>query len=148
MSKNRRDFIKATAVAGLVGISDASAKTPSHDTRQKTDLNKRPRKRAGAPPAAPTKILVVSMIPFSGTPFEGQFLAGCNITLPDPNYSVLDNAGKGLGYNDSDLQNAIKSADASTLVVTVGGLAAAKAANTVGTKRFISLVGDTYWLSK
>jgi hypothetical protein len=143
MSKNRRDFIKGTAVVGLVGVSGASAKTQDSNAREKKISERKQARRAIAPLATPSKILVVSMVPFSKTIFETKFLTGANIVLPDAIYSVSDNSGKGLGYKDSDLQAAISAADSNTLVVTVGGLAVAKAAKAVGTKRYISIVGDT-----
>jgi hypothetical protein len=117
MSTSRREFIKVTAAATVLGGSEASAQVIQG-------------------------IAIVSSIGFVGTRHQQDFMAGLNIpNLPAP--SIEDN----LGYSFQALSTAAGEFDNDSsigLVITCGGLIAWNAAmNSLTNKSFISLIGGT-----
>jgi len=85
-----------------------------------------------------SKICVVSVMPFSNTAFENKFKVGLG-PITGANYQVKDN----IGYDLTALQNAVNQAAANSLVVAVGGLAAAMAADNT-TVPYIALTGADF----
>jgi hypothetical protein len=84
-------------------------------------------------------ICVVSIIPFSNSTFETAFKDGLGPLAP-ANYLVRDN----LGYDINNLRaNGVNQAAPNTLVVTVGGLTAALAADGT-TVPYIALTGADF----
>jgi hypothetical protein len=88
-----------------------------------------------------SKICVVSVMPFKNTAFEQKLKVGLG-PITGANYQVADN----IGYDLSALQNAVNQAAANSLVVTVGGLAAAMAADNT-TVPYIALTGADFTAS-
>jgi hypothetical protein len=84
-------------------------------------------------------VCVVSTIPFANTNFETQFRSGLG------NTGTYKQPQDNIGYDLNGLKTAVQTAgaDNNTLVVTVGGLLAAIAADQVGSVPFISLAGGT-----
>jgi hypothetical protein len=84
-------------------------------------------------------VCVVSTIPFANTNLETHFKSGLG------NTGTYKTPQDNIGYDLQALKTAVQTAgaDNNTLVVTVGGLMAAIAADQVGTVPFISLAGGT-----
>lgn len=128
----RRDFIKASAAVGALGISEASAKT--------VKTVKTVRKTAGRRVSVPLigSIAVVSSIPYSNA-LETAFKAGVNSVMPTFDNFVRQDR---LGYRRK-LHQAVRTynkADSVGLIVTVGGLIAFDAALFTSTKPFVSML--------
>jgi hypothetical protein len=135
MSRNRRDFIKATASIGLLGMSEASGKP-----------NQKARLRVAA--ASPYIGVVTSINIGSG--LKSAFLNGYKAnggTLTSVQYNPASPDGQ---YGLQTMVNIVKMYDSDSnckLIVTVGGFVTFVAANSYVTatsqKKFISLVGGT-----
>src|SRR6266853_1612724 len=135
MAGNRRDFIKGTASIGLLGVSEASAKTypvkRSYKGRTKPKLT-----------TTEDRIGVISSITFNGA-LRQAFETGLTAQLNDSN--IFENKG----YDDLNLGPAIGTLNGIPnlkLIVTVGGAITESAAERLGAIDYISLTGGTFGL--
>jgi hypothetical protein len=125
MARNRRDFLKASAAIGVLGVSEASAKPVR-------------RRRRGTSSKYIGVISSIAIDPGLLGAFTQQLPNGTTVT-PYPS----------LTYNKNKLTRQIKKLDndpACVLIVTIGGSVTYEAANAYLTdsnqKQFISLVGS------
>src|SRR6266404_7189493 len=103
--------------------------------KQKKGASNKPTKKARR--VVRDDIGILSSIPFTGA-LKTAFEDGLKATLKPANIK------QSLGYDAQALDNAVLVLNANVnLIVTAGGLITAERAEQVGTKPFISLVGDS-----
>jgi hypothetical protein len=139
MKKGRREFIRTSVAAGVLGLTDASAEAEGN-RRERSQRHKRPRI---ALPLKP-KVAVISSIGYD-TALQTDFESSATAVLSGVTFAPPQDK---LGYYKKELHEAVAAADNDPsigLIATAGGFVAWEAALfTAQNKPFISIVGGQF----